>query len=91
MVGGVGGVARDRFDEAMYDKNSRRRSSFQNMLELSRIKTEDPISPDNSEVNQMDTKAAQFFYRQCQLLGIQLIMIPDEVGSINLATRTVDK
>ena len=81
MVGGAGGVARERLEESMNDKSTRRRSSFQNMLTLSRIATEDPISPDNSDVNQMDMTAAQFFYKQCALLGIQLILIPNEVGS----------
>ena len=89
LVGGVGGVARDRSNQSLNDKNARRRSSLGNMLALSRIETEDPILPDNSDVNQMDMNAAQFFYMQCQRLGIQLIMIPNEVR--NMEARVVRK
>jgi hypothetical protein len=78
MVGGVGGVARDRVNED--SKSMRRRSSLQTLL-VSKIETEDPISPDTSDCNQMDVTAAQYFYKQCQLLGIQLVLIPNEVGS----------
>ena len=31
--------------------------------------------------NADDTAAAHFFYRQCQLLGVPLIIVNDEVGS----------
>ena len=89
LVGGVGGVARDRSNQSLNDKNARRRSSLGNMLALSRIETEDPILPDNSDVNQMDMNAAQFFYMQYQRLGIQLIMIPNEVR--NMEARVVRK
>ena len=46
---------------------------------LNKVETEAPLTPDNSEVNQLDIKAAEFFFVRCQELGIQLIMIPHEV------------
>ena len=40
---------------------------------------EPPFTPDSSIANQFDERAAEFFYKRCQQLGIQLIMVPNEV------------
>ena len=49
------------------------------MLMTAKVETENPLTPDNSEVNRLDIAAAQFFYNQCQELGVQLIIVPHEV------------
>ena len=46
---------------------------------LNKTESEPPLMPDNSEVNQLDMKAAEFLYSRSQELGIQLIMVPQEV------------
>ena len=44
------------------------------------FETQAPMSPDSSDVNQLDMRAAEFFFLRCQELGIQLILVPREVA-----------
>ena len=87
----VGGVGIRRIDNTRKNAEaSRRRSSIGNMLTPTGLEPAEPaFMPDNSEVVQHDERAAQFFYSKCQELGIQLIMVPNEVtrrGTIGSAS-----
>ena len=81
LVGGAGGVGRDEFAHARKSNDaSRRRSSIGSMLTMAGLGLpEPPFTPDNSEVNQLDERAAKFLFQRCQELGVQLIMVPSEV------------
>ena len=74
MLGGIADNSRS--------EGHRRRSSLGKALDvqmLNKTESEPPLMPDNSKVNQLDMKAAEFLYSRSQELGIQLIMVPQEV------------
>ena len=78
----LGGIADNSRSQAQQQKGHRRRSSLGKALDvqmLNKTESEPPLMPDNSEVNQLDMKAAEFLYSRSQELGIQLIMVPQEV------------
>lgn len=83
MLGGIRGIdQRDEGPNAGRRRVSIGRSSFESYMLAEQVETENPLTPDDSETNLLDTVATQFFYNQCQELGVQLIIVPPEVGSV---------
>lgn len=39
-----------------------------------------PFSPGDSKMNMRDMPAARFFYQQCQLLGVPLVVVEEAVS-----------
>ena len=85
IMGGIHAVETNSSDNAANPKRKSSRTgraSFTDILmTAARVETSDMFTPDDSEVNRLDSAAARFFYSQCQRLGVQLIIVPHEVNS----------